>query len=81
MLCRHCGIDSKIIVETPNATGCWSCVATGPFDNRMMLRRVELTFEDGTRRACLVRAKNNLEAFELVFQPGVIRMYALPVLN
>jgi hypothetical protein len=81
MLCRHCGIGSNITVETPNATGCWSCVATGPFDNQMMLRQVELTFEDGTTQVCLVRTKTNLEAFELVNQPGVIRMRANPVLN
>jgi hypothetical protein len=81
MLCRHCGIDSQIVVETPNATGCWSCVATGPFDNRMMLRQVELNFEDGTREVRLVRTRTNLEAFELVNQPGVIRMHARPVLN
>jgi hypothetical protein len=47
----------------------------------MMLRQVELDFEDGTREVRFVRTRTNLKAFELAIQPGVIRMRARTALN
>jgi len=82
MKCPTCGKESDRVVirEKDWSKGCWSCVATGPLDNFLCRRVVELEMHDGKIEVHYVTAETNILAFQMAdaFRPEVKWMFAKP---
>jgi hypothetical protein len=77
--CAACGREAETLV-TNTLTWRPECQRCCMGEDQMMLRRVTLTTERGTKTH-VVRALNNLEAFRMLWREDVLEGFAVPLAN